>query len=96
MVAILFGCIVSVVLAAGRHDWAFHNPIRLEFGRLPMSQSATGHYRNPSAFTMWLAGAGVKAGTMSDICEPGVNANGNRYLMRGFRTAVLHLSGRSA
>ncbi len=33
-----------------------------EFGRMPCSQGGKGRDHNPSAFTSWLAGGGVKGG----------------------------------
>ncbi len=35
-----------------------------EFGRSPWPQNATGHDHNPHGFTCWLAGGGVKGGTV--------------------------------
>ena len=35
-----------------------------EFGRMPMSESGRGRDHNPHGFTTWLAGAGIKGGTI--------------------------------
>jgi uncharacterized protein (DUF1501 family) len=35
-----------------------------EFGRTPFAQGQDGRDHNPSAFSMWMAGAGVKGGTI--------------------------------
>ncbi|MGC4038889.1 MAG: DUF1501 domain-containing protein [Chitinophagaceae bacterium] len=35
-----------------------------EFGRTPFAQGTDGRDHNPSAFSMWMAGAGVKGGTI--------------------------------
>ena len=35
-----------------------------EFGRMPMSESGRGRDHNPHGFTTWLAGAGIKGGTV--------------------------------
>src|SRR6202034_2833066 len=35
-----------------------------EFGRTPMAQGTDGRDHNPYGFTMWLAGAGIKGGTI--------------------------------
>ena len=35
-----------------------------EFGRTPMAQGSNGRDHNPFGFTMWLAGGGVKGGTV--------------------------------
>ena len=35
-----------------------------EFGRTPFAQGSDGRDHNPSAFSMWMAGAGVKGGTI--------------------------------
>jgi uncharacterized protein (DUF1501 family) len=34
-----------------------------EFGRMPCSQGAKGRDHNPFAFTVWMAGGGIKGGT---------------------------------
>ena len=35
-----------------------------EFGRLPISQRMTGRDHNPYGFSMWLAGGGIRGGTV--------------------------------
>jgi arylsulfatase A-like enzyme len=35
-----------------------------EFGRTPFAQGTDGRDHNPSAFSMWMAGAGIKGGTI--------------------------------
>jgi hypothetical protein len=35
-----------------------------EFGRTPMAQGSDGRDHNPFGFTMWLAGSGIKGGTI--------------------------------
>ncbi len=35
-----------------------------EFGRMPMSESGRGRDHNPHGFTVWLAGGGIKGGTV--------------------------------
>src|SRR5262249_26792446 len=35
-----------------------------EFGRTPMAQGSDGRDHNPFGFTMWLAGGGIKGGTI--------------------------------
>ena len=50
-----------------------------EFGRTPMSESGNGRDHNPFGFTMWLAGGGVKGGTVYGATdEIGLYAVDNR------------------
>ena len=35
-----------------------------EFGRMPISQKMTGRDHNPYGFSMWMAGGGIKGGTI--------------------------------
>src|SRR3712207_7461052 len=35
-----------------------------EFGRMPFTEGSTGRDHNPHAFTVWLAGGGIKGGTV--------------------------------
>ena len=61
-----------------------------EFGRQPVSQlagngqeaSAIGRDHNPKAFTMWLAGAGVKPGSYGETDDIGAEAAVNRHHIR--------------
>ncbi len=65
-----------------------------EFGRLPMSQGGNGRDHNPHGFTMWMAGAGVKPGTVvGQTDELGLKGEGARYPMRDFHATILHLLG---
>lgn len=66
-----------------------------EFGRTPYSQNnGTGRDHNPSGFTTWLAGAGVKSGFKygrSD--EFGHQAVENKTHMHDLHATLLHLLG---
>ena len=65
-----------------------------EFGRLPMSQGGNGRDHNPHGFTMWMAGGGVKPGTVvGQTDELGLKGEGARYSMRDFHATILHLLG---
>jgi hypothetical protein len=66
-----------------------------EFGRTPMVQGGNdGRDHHPNAFTMWLAGGGVKAGlTLGESDEFGFNATANRVHVRDLHATVLHLLG---
>lgn len=65
-----------------------------EFGRLPMSQGGNGRDHNPHGFTMWMAGGGVKPGTVvGQTDELGLKGEGARYHMRDFHATILHLLG---
>jgi Protein of unknown function (DUF1501) len=67
-----------------------------EFGRTPMVQGGTndGRDHHPNAFTMWLAGGGVKAGvTIGGTDELGFNAVEDRVHVHDLHATILHLLG---
>jgi hypothetical protein len=67
-----------------------------EFGRLPVSQKADkpGRDHNPHAFTVWMAGGGVKAGTSyGETDEIGHKAAVDRVSVNDLHATVLALMG---
>ena len=66
-----------------------------EFGRMPFLQAnGTGRDHNPNAFTCFLAGAGVKAGTSyGESDEFGFKAAVNETTVYDFNATLLHLMG---
>lgn len=66
-----------------------------EFGRTPMVQGGNdGRDHHPNAFTMWLAGGGVKPGvTLGESDELGFNATVDRVHVRDLHATILHLLG---
>jgi hypothetical protein len=66
-----------------------------EFGRMPTFQAgASGRDHNPSGFTTWLAGAGVKAPfTYGATDEFGYKAVENVSTVYDFHATILHLLG---
>jgi hypothetical protein len=67
-----------------------------EFGRLPVTQTGAkpGRDHNPNAFTVWLAGGGVKGGTMYGATdEIGFKAADNRVSVHDLHATILHLLG---
>jgi hypothetical protein len=66
-----------------------------EFGRTPMVQGGNdGRDHHPNAFTMWLAGGGVKPGmTLGESDELGFNATVDRMHVRDMHATILHLLG---
>lgn len=66
-----------------------------EFGRMPFLQAnGTGRDHNPDAFTCWLMGAGVKAGTSFGASDDfGFKAVQNPATLYDFNATVLHLLG---
>jgi hypothetical protein len=66
-----------------------------EFGRLPIVQKGgTGRDHNPHAFTYWLAGGGVKGGTLYGATdEIGHKAVEDRVSVHDLHATVLHLMG---
>ncbi len=69
-----------------------------EFGRTPMVQGAVGttngRDHHPNAFTMWLAGGGIKPGiTLGESDELGFNVTKNKVHVHDLQATLLHLLG---
>jgi arylsulfatase A-like enzyme len=65
-----------------------------EFGRTPFSQGADGRDHNPYGFSVWLAGGGVKAGTIHGATDEfGYHAVENIHTVYDLWATVLHLLG---
>jgi hypothetical protein len=66
-----------------------------EFGRTPMVQGGNdGRDHHPNAFTMWLAGGGVKPGiTLGESDELGFNAVKDKVHVHDLHATILHLLG---
>jgi hypothetical protein len=65
-----------------------------EFGRTPMSESGTGRDHNPYGFTMWMAGGGVKPGTVYGATdEVGLYAVENKAHIHDIHATILALMG---
>lgn len=65
-----------------------------EFGRTPFAQGTDGRDHNPSAFSMWMAGAGVKGGTIyGQTDEYGYRVVENPVSIHDLHATILHLLG---
>ncbi|MFN0088395.1 MAG: DUF1501 domain-containing protein [Blastocatellia bacterium] len=66
-----------------------------EFGRTPMVQGGNdGRDHHPNAFTMWLAGGGVKPGvTLGATDELGFNVVEDRVHVHDLHATIMHLLG---
>jgi hypothetical protein len=65
-----------------------------EFGRLPISQRMSGRDHNPQGFTVWLAGGGVKGGTVVGATdEYGLEAVDKPKKVNDLHATILHLLG---
>jgi Protein of unknown function (DUF1501) len=65
-----------------------------EFGRMPISQGGTGRDHNPGCQTIWMAGAGIKPGTIVGSTDPlGYRAVESPYHMRDLHATILRLMG---
>ncbi len=65
-----------------------------EFGRTPVSENGKGRDHNPTAFTMWMAGGGVKGGqVIGQTDEIGFKTVGARYHPRDIHATILQLLG---
>ncbi|HVF28744.1 MAG TPA: DUF1501 domain-containing protein [Pyrinomonadaceae bacterium] len=67
-----------------------------EFGRTPMVQGGgdDGRDHHPNAFTMWLAGGGIKAGqSIGQTDELGFNVTEDRVHVHDLNATILHLLG---
>jgi uncharacterized protein (DUF1501 family) len=66
-----------------------------EFGRTPMDQGGNdGRDHHPNAFTMWLAGGGIRPGiTLGETDELGFNVVKDRVHVHDLHATILHLLG---
>jgi hypothetical protein len=65
-----------------------------EFGRTPTAQGTDGRDHNPHAFSMWLAGGGVKGGTTYGATDDwGYYAVENKVHLHDLHATILHLLG---
>jgi uncharacterized protein (DUF1501 family) len=66
-----------------------------EFGRTPMVQGGSdGRDHHPNAFTMWMAGGGIKPGlTLGESDELGFNVTRNKVHVHDLHATILHLLG---
>ncbi|WP_152053247.1 DUF1501 domain-containing protein [Tautonia marina] len=65
-----------------------------EFGRTPMAQGTNGRDHNPFGFTMWLAGGGIKGGTIHGATDDyGYHAVENKVEIYDLHATILHLLG---
>jgi uncharacterized protein (DUF1501 family) len=65
-----------------------------EFGRTPMAQGTNGRDHNPFGFTVWLAGGGIKGGTVYGATDDyGYHAVENPVTIHDLHATMLHLLG---
>jgi Protein of unknown function (DUF1501) len=65
-----------------------------EFGRTPHSAGRDGRDHHPEGFSVWLAGGGVKGGTIYGATdEMGIHAVSNVCTMHDLHATILHLLG---
>ncbi len=65
-----------------------------EFGRMPMSESGRGRDHNPHGFTYWMAGAGIRGGTVLGATDAvGLRAEVDRVHVHDLHATILHLLG---
>jgi len=65
-----------------------------EFGRTPMSEQGNGRDHNPTGFTMWMAGGGVKGGhVFGETDDLGLYAVKDRVHVHDLHATILHLLG---
>ena len=65
-----------------------------EFGRTPFAQGKDGRDHNPSGFSLWMAGGGVRAGLIHGATDDfGYQAVEDRAEMYDLHATMLHLAG---
>jgi uncharacterized protein (DUF1501 family) len=65
-----------------------------EFGRTPMAQGTDGRDHNPYGFSMWLAGGGIRGGTIYGATDDyGYHVIDKRVEMHDLHATMLHLLG---
>ena len=65
-----------------------------EFGRTPVAQGGDGRDHNPFGFTMWMAGGGIKGGTVHGATDEfGYHAVQDKVQVHDLHATMLHLLG---
>ena len=65
-----------------------------EFGRTPFAQGTNGRDHNPQGFSMWMAGGGIKGGTIYGATdEYGYRVVENKLTVHDMHANMLHLLG---
>jgi hypothetical protein len=65
-----------------------------EFGRTPMAQGTDGRDHNPYGFTIWMAGGGIKGGTIyGETDDYGYHAIANKVEVHDLHATMLYLLG---
>ena len=65
-----------------------------EFGRTPFAQGRDGRDHNPQGFSIWMAGGGIKGGTIYGATdEYGYRAIENKMTVHDMHANMLHLMG---
>ena len=65
-----------------------------EFGRTPFAQGGDGRDHNPQAFSLWLAGGGVKGGTVVGATDDyGYRVVEKKFSIHDLHATMLHLLG---
>jgi hypothetical protein len=65
-----------------------------EFGRTPFAQGKDGRDHNPQGYTIWLAGGGVRSGTIYGATDQwGYKAVENRVEIHDLHATMLHMLG---
>jgi len=65
-----------------------------EFGRTPFSQGSDGRDHNPQAFSIWMAGGGVKGGTVTGATDDfGYRVVEKKFMIHDLHATMLHLLG---
>jgi len=65
-----------------------------EFGRTPFAQGSDGRDHNPQAFTLWMAGGGVKGGTVVGATDDyGYRVVEKKFMVHDLHATMLHLLG---
>ena len=65
-----------------------------EFGRTPFAQGKDGRDHNPQAFTLWMAGGGVKGGVVTGATDDfGYRVVEKKYMIHDLHATMLHLLG---
>jgi len=68
-----------------------------EFGRTPGSEGTNGRNHHPYGFSVWMAGGGIKGGTVHGATdEIGFHAVENRHYVTDIHATILHQMGLDA
>jgi uncharacterized protein (DUF1501 family) len=88
---------IAALISDLKQRGLFHETLLVwsgEFGRTPFAQGSDGRDHNPFGFSLWLAGGGIRGGTIHGATDEfGYKAVENKLQIHDLHATMLHLLG---